>query len=236
MPKLNLLINIILSILISYSLTFILHGYTHTIISYFYGVNSEPWILPYTSYWLQNVTENAEFAMLDRQASYFTVGVIGFSGYLMNWALICLAMARLYSLQVKISLVSLWYWLLVWNLSTVFSYIPQHLLEVTNVSASFHKLGISIWVIYVIGGIAGLCLAFVVAYSLMQEVLAKLSITSLLWRKIYFTISMVSILFYNNIHYVFVAEPLSVILNVFFILKLIIFALICYTVKLTPKR
>ena len=236
MQKSSLFGLIILSAVVNYFLVFLIHGYAHNLISYVYGLNEAPWELNFSNLWLQNVTENLEFSHLDQQANFFVIGIIGFFAYAVNWIMLFWAKTMLAATKHKVVWISFWFWFFIWNLTAVFSYIPHHLLEISNVNVTFHKLGVSIWMVYLIGGVGALFMLSVMCFSMLSDIFSRLGITDLFWCRMHFGIILILVMFFNNIHYSFISGIFAVISNGFFLLKLSIVAIICYSVKLKPTQ
>ncbi|MBP9742761.1 MAG: hypothetical protein KBD37_05335 [Burkholderiales bacterium] len=242
MQKNRLLISILFNCVVAYFLTLIIHNYAHSIAAYCYGLNTAPWLIDNnTPLWLQNVYENHEYMDLDQQAFFFAIGIIGFISYATNWILLLFCLFKLVKLQTR--WLNFFYWMVIWNLTAVFSYIPHHIIRSGNVDLIFSQLGISVWIIYVIGVIFSIFLILLLFYYLIPQVFDRLEINDLFLRRLYFTICLFIVLFYSSLRFVFVGdEPLTSyiygnnIAHIVFWIKLAMFIGICYTQPDLRKR
>ena len=245
MPKVQLVAVIILSAIATYFLTYILHGSVHRLLAYCNDLSDSPFMgVDDFQGWLQNVLENREFASADAQGSYFKIGIISFGGYVLNWALLVFAMIKLPKAGIKS--LSFLYWLAVWNLTTVFGYIPHHIFNSINITNTFSSVGISVWMVYVIGGFLALVAIYILFYNRLPEMLDKLQINNLLDRRIYFTVSILIVLFYSTIRYIFVTDDeLPAMINAriwhasgsfIFWFKLALLTVICFHIRLSRRR
>ena len=87
MHKENFFVNMTIAMIASYILTFIVHGYAHNAVAWWYGLNSHPFHLNLSSFWLENVSENLAFAQSNEPGQYYMVGIIGFVSYVANCVL-----------------------------------------------------------------------------------------------------------------------------------------------------
>lgn len=235
----------ILCIIVTYLLTYIVHGSVHEAIAYCYGLTDSPWVY-FNRFpdWLQNVRENREYAALDQQANFFRIGLIGFSGYISNWALLLFSMRVLP--DSKGYWVSFIYWLAIWNLTAIIGYIPHHIFNTINLNSVFNSVGISVWMVYVIGGTLCLVMMILLFYQQLQTVFEKLEIDTAINRRIFFTISILIILFYSTIRVIVIDEDQFPIIThlrfwiafsgIIFWVKVVLFAIISYNIRLTSNE
>ena len=245
MPRIQLVAVIILSAITTYFLTYIVHGSIHELLAYCNGLTDTPFIgIADFQGWLQNVRENSEFANADPEGSYFKIGIVGFGGYIVNWILLIFAMLKLPKVTNP-NLTSFLYWLAIWNLTAVFGYIPHHLFNSINISRTFSSIGVSIWMVYIIGGFLALVSIYIMFYIRLPEMLDKLQINRVRDRRIYFAVSILIVLFYSTFRFIFMLddELSSLIYNrlllslasYIFWFKLALLTVICFHIRLRNK-
>ncbi len=237
MRKENFFVSMVIAMVTSYILTFIVHGYAHNAIAWWYGLNNQPFHLNISSLWLENVTENLEFAQSNQQGEYYMVGIIGFVSYVANWALLGFALISFNNLSKNAKGINFLYWLFVWNLCLVFNYIPHYLFSAGNIGTTFDDMGVSsVWLAYVIGGAGALVMACVLYFYLLQQVFIKLPIRGIVERRVYFVLSLIIVMFYNGIRYggshggiLFTSA------GIFIWIKLLVLFLLCRSIDLRKQ-
>lgn len=234
MRKDSFFVSMVTAIVASYILTFIVHGYAHNAIAWWYGLNNHPLRLNFASLWLENVSENLEFAQSNQQGEYYMVGIIGFVSYAANWVLLGFSLVSFNSLPKHAKGINFLYWLFVWNLCLVFNYIPHYLFSAANIGVTFDDMGVSsVWLAYVIGGAGALAMVCVLYFYLLQQVFIKLSIHGLVERRIYFILSLIITMFYNGIRYGGShAGILFTSAGIFIWIKLFVLFLLCRSINL----
>jgi hypothetical protein len=243
MQKSLLIPSVIVSALVAYCVTYLVHGYVHQVLAYCYGLQ-DSWMLSKDSLlWLQNVRENKVYAALDQEGNYFKIGIIGFGGYVANWVLLVFAVYKIDNARGH--MLNFIYWLAIWNLTAVFGYIPHQLFNSINIAHSFNSVGISVWMVYVIGGALSVIMIYVFFYQKFLSMADKLHLDSMPERWVYFIISISIVLFYSTLRYVLLDEDhinnglhhsyWLILHEPMFWVKLVLFSLICYNINLKQK-
>ena len=234
MHKENFFVNMTIAMIASYILTFIVHGYAHNAVAWWYGLNSHPFHLNLSSFWLENVSENLAFAQSNEPGQYYMVGIIGFVSYVANWALLGFALISINNLSKNDKGINFLYWLFVWNLCLVFNYIPHYLLSAGNIGSTFDDMGVSsVWLAYVIGGAGALVMVCVLYFYLLQQAFIKLSIRSIAQRRVYFILSLIIVMFYNGLRYGWShGGILFTAAGIFIWIKLLVLFLLCRVIDL----